>query len=99
MSVPAHWRELNNEQRQLVERYIKTLLKEQDELDLPAKPGREIVERKIANGVCYQLELVKCGKPKCKCAIGKAHGPYWYAYFRQDGKLKSKYIGKVLVRS
>jgi hypothetical protein len=39
--------------------------------------------------------MVKCGKNRCrKCAKGPAHGPYWYLYFRRNGKLTSKYIGK-----
>lgn len=40
--------------------------------------------------VTYRLESVKCGKPGCtRCP----HGPYWYAYWREAGKLKSRYIG------
>lgn len=38
----------------------------------------------------------KCGSSKCKkCKASKGHGPYWYAYWRDDaGKMRSKYIGK-----
>jgi hypothetical protein len=43
--------------------------------------------------VTYRLESVKCGKPGCtKCP----HGPYWYAYFREGGKVRSRYIGPEL---
>lgn len=36
-------------------------------------------------------EWIRCGKQGCrKCP----HGPYLYEYFRQDGRLKKKYIGK-----
>jgi hypothetical protein len=43
--------------------------------------------------VTYRLESVKCGKPGCtKCP----HGPYWYAYWREDGKVRSRYIGPEL---
>ena len=43
--------------------------------------------------VGYRLEGVKCGKRGCtRCP----HGPYWYAYWRESGKLRSKYIGKDL---
>ena len=42
-------------------------------------------------GVSYRLEEVRCGKRGCtRCP----HGPYWYAYWREDGKLHSRYIGK-----
>ena len=43
--------------------------------------------------VTYRLESVKCGKPNCRTC---PHGPYWYAYFRENGKLKSRYIGPEL---
>ena len=42
-------------------------------------------------GVTYRLEAVRCGKPGCsRCP----HGPYWYAYYREGGKLRSRYIGR-----
>lgn len=40
--------------------------------------------------VTYQLERVKCGKPRCR----KWHGPYWYAYWTAGGKTRTLYIGK-----
>lgn len=43
--------------------------------------------------VSYRLEPVNCGKPGCtRCP----HGPYWYAYWREGGKVRSRYIGKHL---
>jgi hypothetical protein len=35
-------------------------------------------------------EYVKCGNPDCQ----KSHGPYFYAYWKHDKKLKKKYVGK-----
>jgi hypothetical protein len=35
-------------------------------------------------------EYVKCGDPDCE----NSHGPYLYAYWKQDKKLKKRYIGK-----
>lgn len=46
-----------------------------------------------APAVTYRQESVRCGKPGCKTC---PHGPYWYAYYREEGKLKSRYIGKDL---
>ena len=44
-------------------------------------------------GVTYRRESVRCGKPGCtKCP----HGPYWYAYYRDGGRLRSRYIGREL---
>ena len=46
--------------------------------------------------VTYRQEPVKCGKRGCtRCP----HGPYWYAYWREDGRMKSRYIGKTLPTS
>lgn len=43
--------------------------------------------------VSYRLEAVNCGKPGCtKCP----HGPYWYAYWREGGRVRSRYIGRNL---
>lgn len=63
---------------------------------IPVKKGREVVETRSIGTATYRLEMVKCGKKKCKCNKGKLHGPYWYAY-RWDGKkLSSTYVGKTL---
>jgi hypothetical protein len=41
----------------------------------------------------YRQELVRCNKPGCtRCP----HGPYWYAYWREGGRVKSHYVGKTL---
>ncbi len=60
------------------------------------RPGREVVERRRYRGMWVQREKVRCGKATCKCAHGAAHGPYWYAYWSEGGKMRSKYIGKRL---
>ena len=43
--------------------------------------------------VTYRLETVRCGKAGCASC---PHGPYWYAYFREQGRLRSRYIGREL---
>jgi len=43
--------------------------------------------------VCVRKQMVRCGKDGCtKCP----HGPYWYAYWTEDGKRRSRYIGRLL---
>ncbi|HZU00862.1 MAG TPA: DUF6788 family protein [Ktedonobacteraceae bacterium] len=52
--------------------------------------------------ITYQLQYRTCGKPYCRCRhdTSKRHGKYVYAYWRgEDGKLKSKYIGKAMPES
>ncbi|MDA8064454.1 MAG: hypothetical protein M0031_02945 [Thermaerobacter sp.] len=45
----------------------------------------------------YRQEWVRCRRPGCvKCGEGPGHGPYWYAYHREGGRLRKKYIGREL---
>ena len=59
------------------------------------KRGQALQARRTVSK-SYRLELVRCGKATCKCAEGHLHGPYWYAYWSEDGKTRSQYIGKRL---
>lgn len=46
--------------------------------------------------VRLRRQLVRCGKDGCtKCP----HGPYWYAYWTEDGRRRSRYIGRLLDES
>lgn len=67
--------------------FIRGLLlhREGPEFERPETSGR--------SAVTYRQEHVRCGKRGCtRCP----HGPYWYAYWREDGRLRSRYIGKTL---
>src|SRR2546430_3311726 len=53
--------------------------------------NRALLPQKIT----YELQYRKCGDLTCKsCREGQGHGPYWYAYWREGNRVKSKYIGK-----
>jgi DNA-binding SARP family transcriptional activator/Tfp pilus assembly protein PilF len=44
--------------------------------------------------VTYRQQFTRCGKQRChKCKDGVGHGPYWYAYWSENGRTISKYIG------
>ena len=56
--------------------------------DLPLGPGEVIGTG--PGKVGYRRQSVRCGKRGCtRCP----HGPYWYAYWREDGRLRSRYLG------
>ena len=39
----------------------------------------------------YRQQMVRCGKKSCtRCP----HGPYWYAFWREGGRTRSRYVGK-----
>lgn len=43
--------------------------------------------------VSMREQMVRCGKAGCtKCP----HGPYWYAYWTEDGRRRSRYVGRLL---
>ena len=44
----------------------------------------------IPSHATIRQEYVKCGNPDCQ----NSHGPYLYAYWKQDKKLKKRYVGK-----
>lgn len=81
---------------QEVDDWIHDRLDELDPWVPPPRQGREVVERARVGKVSYQRELVRCGKPTCRCVKGKPHGPYWYSYQRVQGRMVSKYVGKKL---
>ena len=42
--------------------------------------------------VSLREQWVRCGKEACaKCP----HGPYWYAFWSEDGRRRSRYVGKL----
>lgn len=42
--------------------------------------------------VRLRASLVRCGKANCtRCP----HGPYWYAYWTENGRRRSRYVGKL----
>jgi hypothetical protein len=42
--------------------------------------------------VTLRRQHVKCGKATCgRCP----HGPYWYAYWWEEGRRRSRYIGRL----
>jgi hypothetical protein len=62
---------------------------------LVSRQGREFEGPASAprGKVTFRQESVKCGRRNCaRCP----HGPYWYAYWREGGRLRSRYIGKQL---
>ena len=48
--------------------------------------------------VTFQQQYRMCGKRRnCyTCRMGHGHGPYWYCYYQQEGKLHCVYVGKML---
>ncbi len=55
------------------------------------KPGVH-AEQSIGS-ITFRYETVRCGKANCtRCP----HGPYWYAYWKEGGRTRSRYVGRAL---
>ena len=79
----------------------------QVELALVTRPAKDRKPRRRAAGrpfapieikgemiglrsITYERRHVLCGKPRCR----KLHGPYWYAFWKQGGRVRTAYIGR-----
>lgn len=50
-------------------------------------------EAGLPPNLTYRQEHVRCGKEHCtRCP----HGPYWYAYWKEEGRTRKRYIGRHL---
>jgi hypothetical protein len=56
------------------------------------QPNTEIQARRKT----YRQEYTRCGKATCRCTTGHEHGPYWFAYWSEQGRTRKEYIGKKL---
>jgi hypothetical protein len=85
------------ERRARIDAEIEQLEAQLDAQERAGQKGAEVLEVEPARGGgSYVLQKVRCGKPTCRCARpgGELHGPYWYHYWKKDGRTKSRYVGK-----
>ncbi len=84
---------LTDEQRQelhAIDARLQEVLEERRAGQSSAAPVRE--EKQIGS-ITFRYETVRCGKDNCsRCP----HGPYWYAYWKEGGRTRSRYIGRSL---
>lgn len=52
--------------------------------------GTEAEVPGVPQHVTYRQEEVRCGRETCSTC---PHGPYWYAYWKEDGRTRKLYIG------
>ena len=90
MSVP---RELVDQVRRLDEYQLRRLLIVVRGLLLHLDGPPSEHEHGLPPNLTYRQEEVRCGKPTCRSC---PHGPYWYAYWKEDGRTRKRYIGRHL---
>jgi hypothetical protein len=42
--------------------------------------------------ISMRSQMVRCGKRECGTC---PHGPYWYAYWTENGRRRSRYVGRL----
>jgi len=38
------------------------------------------------------VQFVRCGKQNCRCRSGRGHGPYYYHFWLEAGRLRKRYL-------
>jgi hypothetical protein len=57
--------------------------------------NQKLLPKILPGAVCAQM--VRCGKPTCKCGRGELHGPYFYRFVWEYGTQRKVYIRKDMV--
>jgi hypothetical protein len=86
-------RELIRQIRRLDEYELRRLMILVRGLLLHADGQPDAAEPGLPRGLSYRQEHVRCGKDGCRTC---PHGPYWYAYWKEDGRTRKRYIGRQL---
>lgn len=84
------------EQKRALGVWLQDLIVQEDRKE---RRRSQVSKREASQGSdhrTYRRVSIRCGKEGCKCNEGKLHGPYWYAYWSEQGKTRSQYIGKKL---
>ena len=82
-----------------IDREVLEAIREMDEPELrrlfmltrARLEGRGHQFPELGPGVKVRTQMVKCGKQSCTTC---PHGPYLYAYWTEDGRQRSKYLGR-----
>lgn len=58
----------------------------------------ELPKMKEARGNIH-AEMKRCGRDNCCCTRGLLHGPYYNLYYRENGRLRKRYVRKSDVKA
>lgn len=77
------------EQLRAIEERLRKVVQERRTTVTP----RAITAEQQFGSLTFRYETVRCGKPNCtRCP----HGPYWYVYWKEGGRTRSRYVGRTL---
>lgn len=52
--------------------------------------NQKMLPKTLPGAVCQQWK--RCGRSACKCVTGALHGPYFYRFWRERGRLRKAYV-------
>jgi hypothetical protein len=52
--------------------------------------GQKVLPKMLRGTVCAQW--VRCGRKNCRCARGHRHGPLFYRFWQEGGKVRKQYV-------
>lgn len=88
--IETHAIEVSRDETRHEDERLKEVLEERRAGKSSAKAPQ--VEKQVGS-ITFRYETVRCGKENCsRCP----HGPYWYAYWKEGGRTRSRYIGRSL---
>ena len=64
--------------------------KEQTPNELRPASHANVEADDLRGAICAQWK--RCDRANCRCAQGELHGPYYYRFYREDGRLKKQYL-------
>ena len=95
-SLQASISRLNLDEKQQLYNWLGQQLQEQSLTGIDISQGK--IGTRNYGGRTYVAQKRRCGKLACSCMDGEilevGHGPYWYAYWNEDGKTRNSYVGK-----
>lgn len=62
-------------------------------LSVGKKTPRQLPKTNVVRGK-LRAEMKRCGRDNCRCARDELHGPYFYRYYRENGRLHKRYVRK-----
>jgi hypothetical protein len=99
-SLRSTLQRLNLQQKQEIYAWLGEAIASETEASLviPLRSAAAATEQQHYQGKTYQREKRRCNRTGCRCMAGEVadvgHGPYWYAYWKEQGKVRSQYVGK-----
>ena len=92
LTPKSNSKRLSKGERNRLIRRITAEWQEHRTAQLPDEPrlNSAAPEDDSRGAICAQWK--RCGRANCRCTQGELHGPYYYRFYRENGRLKKQYL-------